>query len=298
MSYCGRFAPTPSGPLHFGSLVAAVASYLDAKHNGGEWLVRIEDTDFPRCPVGIAENILECLRAYHLVWDDDVLFQSHRSQCYENELEKLRNLGLVYACSCSRKDIQSLSGVEHMVPYPGTCRAGLLQGKEMRALRFRTHAEPVVWLDALRGVQVQNVEGEVGDFILWRTDGCYAYQLAVVVDDAAQGITHVVRGEDLMDNTARQILLQRALNYPTPSYAHVPVVRNDLGKKLSKQTRAQALQGGNDVVADWFRALQFLNQDPPTSMLRQSTSYLKEWAIEHWDLEKILQRPDEEFSSC
>ncbi|RJP70189.1 MAG: tRNA glutamyl-Q(34) synthetase GluQRS [Comamonadaceae bacterium] len=258
--YRGRFAPSPTGPLHAGSLVAALASWLDARAHGGRWLVRMEDVDTPRCVPGADELILQQLAACGLVSDEPVLAQSQRGALYQQALDKLMEHGRAYPCGCSRKDIEAAlqaMGItrarHHAAVYPGTCRPdrGGLQGKRPRAWRFAV--EPtggnVHWTDRRLGPQTQNVATEVGDFILKRADGLWAYQLAVVVDDAAQGITHVVRGEDLADNTARQILLQEALGLPTPAYLHTPLVLGENGEKLSKQNGAQALDVSDPTAA-------------------------------------------------
>ena len=257
MSYIGRFAPSPTGPLHAGSLVAALASWLDAKAHDGQWLVRIEDVDTPRCIPGAAELILQQLGLCEMHSDGPVLRQSERSGHYQAALNALIAQGLAYPCGCSRKDIeatQSQQPARHTAAvYPGTCRPSPygpgLQGKAARAwrLNIQTVREqkglPAMteWHDAQLGQQQQNVAQEVGDFVLLRADGLWAYQLAVVVDDALQGITHVVRGADLCDNTARQMLLQQALGLPTPHYRHTPLVLAADGEKLSKQNGAQAL---------------------------------------------------------
>ena len=251
MAYRGRFAPSPTGPLHAGSLVAALASWLDARAQGAMWLVRIEDVDRPRCVAGAAEIILAQLAACGLVPDEAPWVQSHRGGAYALALQQLRAAGQAYPCGCTRKDIDAALPEPHQRfgerVYPGTCRLGL-QGKPERAMRLR--AEGVVqWLDRRLGAQQQDVGAEVGDFVLQRADGLWAYQLAVVVDDAAQGITHVVRGEDLADNTARQILLQRALGVPTPAYLHTPLVLAADGHKLSKQNGALPLNLAAPVAA-------------------------------------------------
>jgi glutamyl-Q tRNA(Asp) synthetase len=244
--YIGRFAPSPTGPLHAGSLVAALASWLDARAHGGRWLVRIEDVDRPRCVPGADALILQQLAACGLRPDEPPWWQSQRNAAYAQALQALIDAGAAYPCGCTRKDIDealAARGVPHERfaerPYPGTCRGGL-HGKPARAWRFR--AEGVVhWTDRRLGPRQQDVAREVGDFVLKRADGLWAYQLAVVVDDAAQGVTHVVRGEDLADNTPRQILLQRALGLPTPVYLHTPLVLGGDGAKLSKQNGAKAL---------------------------------------------------------
>jgi len=249
--YVGRFAPTPSGPLHAGSLVAALASWLDARAHGGRWLVRIENVDSPRTDPGAEAAILAQLTALGLLPDATPVRQSERAALYEGALAALRKADLVYPCGCTRREIDdelealgmpAQRGEERV--YPGTCRHGL-QGKVERAWRLRCGSDrrpvEIEWQDRRLGPQVQDVTHAVGDFILKRADGPWAYQLAVVVDDAAQGITHVVRGEDLADNTARQIHLQRMLGVPTPSYLHTPLVRDARGEKLSKSNGAPPL---------------------------------------------------------
>ncbi len=271
--YVGRFAPSPTGPLHAGSLVAALASWLDARAHGGRWLLRIEDVDTPRCVPGADVLILNQLRACGLTPDEPPLWQSQRTPRYRQALDRLVERGLAYPCACSRKDIEQAQlrrgitrtrGAE--LPYPGSCRPerGGLRGRAARAWRLRTGfdggaappgsclpaaGEPVRWYDRRLGAQAQDVAAQIGDFVLLRADGLWAYQLAVVVDDAEQGITHVVRGEDLADNTPRQILLQRALGVPTPSYLHTPLVLAADGQKLSKQNGALALDVGDPAAA-------------------------------------------------
>lgn len=255
MRYIGRFAPSPTGPLHAGSLVAALASWLDARVHHGKWFVRIEDVDAPRCVKGADQHILEQLAACDLVANSAPTWQSRRTHLYENALTQLIDKGWAYPCGCSRKEIEDvyvLQGqdlVRHSsTVYPGTCREGL-NGKPARAWRFNVQAvidslhlpQTLEWHDRRMGLQQQDVATEVGDFVLKRADGLWAYQLAVVVDDADQGVTHVVRGEDLHDNTARQILLQKALDLPTPSYMHAPLVLGENGEKLSKQNGAVGL---------------------------------------------------------
>lgn len=256
-AYVGRFAPSPTGPLHAGSLVAALASWLDARAAGGRWLVRIEDVDTPRCIPGAGEFILQQLATCGLVPDAPPLWQSARDATYQQALDHLVAEGAAYPCACSRKDIEEAQlALGHArerhaaLPYPGTCRHGL-NGRAGRSWRFRVPAglPPTQWTDRRLGAQQQDVAQDIGDFVLRRADGLWAYQLAVVVDDAAQGITHIVRGEDLADNTPRQILLQRALGVATPQYLHTPLVCGDNGEKLSKQNGAQALDLGQPVRA-------------------------------------------------
>ncbi len=267
MSYVGRFAPSPTGPLHAGSLVAALASWLDARARGGRWLVRIEDVDTPRCVRGADPLILRQLAACGLQPDEPPLRQSTRGTSYQDALERLVSQGLAYPCACSRKDIETaLAAQGHHrsrhgeLVYPGTCRAGLA-GRAARAWRFRVTPGLVNWHDRRLGPQRQDVEREVGDFVLRRADGLWAYQLAVVVDDARQGITQVVRGQDLADNTARQILLQRALGLSTPGYLHTPLVLGANGEKLSKQNGAAALDVSQPLLA-LNQAAQILGLSP------------------------------------
>jgi glutamyl-Q tRNA(Asp) synthetase len=255
LNYVGRFAPSPTGPLHAGSVVAALASWLDARAHNGQWLVRIEDVDTPRCVAGTDQIILQQLNALGLHADSPVVWQSQRHALYETALHALIDKAWVYPCGCSRKDIevaQALRGAQRerhtSAVYPGTCRNGL-NGKAARAWRLNVNAVmrdlglhgPVRWQDRRLGEQTQDVLHEVGDFVLKRADGLWAYQLSVVVDDAAQGVTHVVRGEDLTDNTARQILLQKALGVNMPHYLHTPLVLGANGEKLSKQNGARAI---------------------------------------------------------
>jgi len=259
MPYVGRFAPSPTGALHAGSLVAALASWLDARAHGGQWLVRIEDVDARRCVPGADRLILQQLQACGLRPDAPPLWQSTRGPAYALALARLRASGWAYDCGCTRSDIEAAlaaAGVPRarhaQAVYPGTCRNGL-QGKPARAVRLRTrHAgvgPRIDWVDRRLGPQTQDVEREVGDFVLRRADGLWAYQLAVVVDDAFQQVSHVVRGADLVDNTARQILLQRALGLPTPAYLHVPLVLGADGQKLSKQNGAQPLDLRDPLAA-------------------------------------------------
>jgi glutamyl-Q tRNA(Asp) synthetase len=246
-TYIGRFAPTPSGPLHAGSLVAALASWLDARAHGGRWLVRIEDVDGPRTAPGAEAEILRQLHALGLMPDEAPVRQSERGALYERALQALRNADRAYPCGCTRREIETelaamgqpaQRGAEAV--YPGTCRKGL-NGKPARAWRLRCGDETTIaWHDRRLGVQAQNVSRAVGDFVLQRADGPWAYQLAVVVDDAAQDVSDIVRGEDLADNTARQILLQRLLDLPTPRYLHTPLVRDARGEKLGKSNGAVA----------------------------------------------------------
>jgi len=256
--YVGRFAPSPTGPLHFGSLVAALASWLDARAADGRWLVRIEDLDPPRAVPGAADEILRTLDRLGLGWDGPVLYQSRRSASYEAALESLDT----YWCGCTRREIADSSigrATDGAQIYPGTCRTGLAPGKTPRALRLRTGGEEIAFTDRVQGPQRQILEREIGDFVLLRADGQFAYQLAVVVDDAEQGVTDVVRGADLLDSTPRQIFLQRLLGYPMPRYLHVPAAVNEAGEKLSKQTGALPVDIKRKAE-ELARALTFLGQ--------------------------------------
>jgi glutamyl-Q tRNA(Asp) synthetase len=270
----GRFAPSPSGPLHFGSLVAALASWLDARASGGRWLVRMEDLDAPRVQAGAADHILATLRTLGMEWDGEVLYQSRRDASYRAALERLA--GHTYWCGCSRREIADSSlglAVDGARIYPGTCRAGLAPDKPARALRVRVGSADIAFVDRVQGPQAQRLSRDVGDFVLYRADGLFAYQLAVVVDDAAQGVTDIVRGADLLDSTARQIHLQRLLGAPTPRYLHVPVAVNAQGEKLSKQTGAAPIDA-RDPRREIAAALGFLGQ-PESAGLAE--------AVRHWN---------------
>jgi len=284
MRYTGRFAPSPTGPLHFGSLVAALASWLDARAAGGVWLLRMEDLDKPREVPGAADEILRQLEGLGLEWDGPVLYQSSRSARYAEALAALERRGATYPCGCTRSEIaDSALAIDGARIYPGTCRGGLAAGRRARAVRVRTVATPVRFVDRLQGEIVQSVEREVGDFVLRRADGLIAYQLAVVIDDADQGITDVVRGADLLDSTPRQIWLQRLLGYPTPRYLHVPVAVTAGGEKLSKQTGAQPVDVANPV-RELARALAFLGQPVPDGATAQA---ILRQALVRWDASLI-----------
>lgn len=285
--YRGRFAPSPTGPLHFGSLVAAVGSFLEARSRGGEWLVRMEDLDLPRTVPGAADDILRTLDAFGLHWDGEVMVQGARNEAYRAALAELEKLGAVYPCACTRKEIadSAIGGIDGPV-YPGICRAGLPEGRAPRAMRVRTDSRPVGFDDALQGYISQVLETEVGDFVVRRADGLFAYQLAVVVDDAEQAITHVVRGADLLDSTPRQIYLQKLLSLPTPAYLHLSVAVNERGEKLSKQTQAPAVSRINPV-AQLCEVLAFLNQAPPAELMDAGLDGFWQWAIAHWRADRL-----------
>lgn len=281
-NYRGRFAPSPTGPLHFGSLVAAIGSYLDAKHYQGKWLVRIEDLDTPRTVSGAASDILGTLEAYGLHWDEDIIYQSRRAAVYEEAFHRLKDAGAVYPCACSRKEIadSALQRGDELV-YPGTCRSGITQGKTARAWRVRVNDAPINFCDRLQGNITQNLVSEIGDFVVKRADGLFAYQLAVVVDDTAQGITDVVRGADLLYSTPRQIYLQGLLGLTTPAYMHLPVAVNAQGEKLSKQTLAQPV-AKSSAPSTLFDALVFLRQRPPAELRLGTIKQILDWATANW----------------
>lgn len=248
MHYVGRFAPSPSGPLHLGSLVAALASWLDARAQAGRWLLRIEDVDTPRTVPGAAQTIMSQLRAMGLHWDGDILWQSQRNSTYQQAFDALTARGLVYGCGCTRREIAdsalrgTLPALDGERPYPGTCRHGLPPGRQARAWRLRVPEGTETFVDRWLGPQQQNVAQTVGDFVLRRADGLWAYQLAVVVDDAEQGVTDIVRGADLLSSTARQRILARLLGAEPPRVMHVPLITDpDSGLKLSKQNGAAPL---------------------------------------------------------
>lgn len=291
--YRGRFAPSPTGPLHFGSLVAATGSYLEARTRGGAWLVRMEDIDTPRVMPGAADEILRTLDTFAMNWDGTVHYQSTRAPAYRAALDQLQADGALYGCACTRREIadSAVQGIDGPV-YPGTCRNGLPHGVIARSKRLRVPdagKASVAFEDAIQGTITQNVAHAVGDFVVARADGLTAYQLAVVVDDAAQGITHVVRGADLLDSTPRQILLQRVLGVPTPAYAHLPVAVNTKGEKLSKQTGAAAVDIARPVT-ELLGALRFLGQQPPQSLTQENLTAVWQWAMAHWRIDAVPAR--------
>jgi glutamyl-Q tRNA(Asp) synthetase len=285
LPYRGRFAPSPTGSLHFGSLVAAVASYLSARRAGGEWLVRIEDLDPPREVPGSAEEIVATLDSFGFQWNESIVRQSERTELYRAALERLIAADLAFPCSCSRTELQADQppGRDHPedLYYPGWCRNGVRTPGRPLAFRFRVAPGITAFDDQIQGAQRADVAAETGDFVIRRRDGLFAYQLAVVVDDAAQRITHVVRGADLLGSTARQIVLQSALGLTTPMYAHLPVAIDANGIKLSKSTGAAAIDVRQPSRELW-RTLNFLKQGPPPELSRSPVATLWEWAIEHW----------------
>ena len=273
----GRFAPSPTGDLHFGSLVTAVGSYLEVKSAGGIWLLRIEDIDPPREVEGSADRIIDDLNRLGLVPDGPVLYQSSRLNAYQDAADQLLENGLAYPCACSRKDLPE-SG-----KYPGTCRNGIPTGKAPRSIRLSVDNGPCLFNDKLQGLVSESPAETRGDFIIKRADGLFAYQLAVVVDDHFQGVTQVVRGADLLDSSCRQIYLQKALGFVSPDYMHLPVVVSEDGKKLSKRTRTDPVKHQQPVAAV-SQALHFLGQNPPQGL---SLNALWNWALEHWNSDAI-----------
>ncbi len=286
--YIGRFAPSPTGPLHFGSLVAAVASHLEAKAHHGNWLVRMEDLDKPREIKGAADDILHTLENFSFEWSGNVIYQSQRESLYAEALDVLENQNFLYPCTCTRKEIADSShtqGIDGLI-YPRNCLTQPIKSNAPIAWRVKTDGKPIVFEDEIQGSIEQILNRDIGDFILKRADGLFAYQLAVVVDDAAQNITHIVRGADLLDSTPRQIYLQKLLDLNSPHYAHVPVVTNSQGEKLSKQTLAKPVEK-NTANLSLFDALKFLGQQPPVEIRSASLSELWQWALANWQLENI-----------
>ncbi len=288
MPYIGRFAPSPTGPLHFGSLLAAVASYCDARFNQGRWLLRLEDVDRPREIAGAAQTILQQLTAFGFEWDGDIWRQSERNSFYEAALKTLQNQQLIYPCTCTRKEIADSSnivGIDGFV-YPKTCLNHAIKPNTACALRVRVDESEITFQDIIQGKITHKLQNQVGDFVLKRADGYFTYQLAVVVDDAAQGVTHVVRGADLLNSTPRQIYLQQRLNLPTPHYAHIPIARNAAGEKLSKQTLAKPIDNALIGQQIW-QALNVLGQQPPEELKFNSVQETWLWAIKHWQLHAV-----------
>ena len=279
--YRGRFAPSPTGSLHFGSLIAATASYADARAHRGEWLLRIEDLDPPREIPGSTDEILRTLEAYGFAWDGVVERQSLRSDLYRTVFEKLQKHGLLFPCTCSRNELAQapLNAYGERI-YPGTCRSKPPHPHRAPAWRIKVPDQTVQFTDLLQGMQSQNLALEVGDFVVLRADGYFAYQLAVVADDAAQEVTHIVRGADLLASTTRQIWLQRCLDYPSPHYLHIPIAVDSSGAKFSKQTRAAPLPK-DSVLPTLYAAWRFLDQAaPPREFSKPSEFWL--WAEQHW----------------
>ncbi|MEK1837368.1 MAG: tRNA glutamyl-Q(34) synthetase GluQRS [Pseudomonas sp.] len=279
-AYIGRFAPTPSGHLHFGSLVAALASYLDARSVGGRWLVRMEDLDPPREEPGAQAAILKALESYGFEWDGDMVRQSERHAAYDEVINRLFNQGLAYACTCSRKQLEPYHGI-----YPGFCRnAG--HGTENAAIRLRVPELEYHFIDRVQGEFRQHLGREVGDFVIRRRDGLYAYQLAVVLDDAWQGITDIVRGADLLDSTPRQLYLQELLGLPQPRYLHIPLITQPDGHKLGKSYRSPPLTE-DQATPLLLRALRALGHKPVTELNDATPRQVLNWGITHWDASLI-----------
>ena len=286
--YIGRFAPTPSGPLHFGSIVAALASYLDARHNGGKWLLRIEDIDTPRVRTGADRQNINTLEILCLEWDGAIVYQSERLDYYEQALAKLADGDLLYRCYCPRK-------ITKGKPYPGTCRKRTNQDEKPYSMRVKTPDRLISYADVIQGQMTGLLNELTGDFILRRSDGLIAYNLAVVIDDAAQDITRVVRGADLLDTTFNQIYLQSLLNLPTPDYAHHPLVIDGKGKKISKQDSATDVLAGVASETVLLRALRFLGQSPNPKLAHADKQEILAWGVTHWKIDAV---PGERSPTC
>jgi glutamyl-Q tRNA(Asp) synthetase len=285
IQYVGRFAPSPTGPLHFGSLLAAVASYLQAKSRSGLWLLRIEDIDPPRQQDGAIEAILSALEQYGFEWDGPVTYQSNNLERHLAALAELRKADLAYPCSCSRRDLATARRGPLGTIYPGTCRSGC-QSAEF-AIRVRTDNAAIEFDDGLQGTYGQRLESQTGDFVILRRDGLIAYHLAVVVDDHDQEITEIVRGIDLLDSTPRQIHLQRLLRYTTPDYLHIPIAENEQGQKLSKLTGAPAISLA-DINRTLWSALHALGQRPPGELIEYPLDEIWSWSIKNWQTGVML----------
>ncbi|WP_155890631.1 tRNA glutamyl-Q(34) synthetase GluQRS [Desulfuromonas sp. TF] len=289
----GRFAPSPTGPLHVGSLVAAVGSYCLARRSGGRWLVRMEDLDAPRIVPGAAEQILRTLEVLGLEWDGAVVWQSRRKERYEAAMQRLREKGLVFDCACSRREVLASaphSGEEGPV-YPGTCRQGIPRGRRPRALRLRVPEEMFCFSDGVFGRVEQHLASAVGDFVLRRADGLFAYQLAVVVDDADAGVNQVVRGADLLASTPRQIFLHCALGTEVPGYIHLPLVLTADGEKLSKRHGAVSVGTAGQAGMLLWRVLAFLGQEPPASLHAAPAREVLAWGTAHFDPSRVSRQP-------
>lgn len=289
----GRFAPSPTGPLHVGSLVAAVGSYCLARRAGGEWLVRMEDLDTARVVPGAAEDILHTLERLGLEWDGEVVWQSSRTDRYEAAIQRLREKELVFDCACSRREVLASaphSGEEGPV-YPGTCRLGIPRGRRARALRLRVPEEMFCFSDSVFGRFEQHLAGAVGDFVLRRADGLFAYQLAVVVDDADAGVNQVARGADLLASTPRQIFLHSALGSPVPGYIHLPLVLAADGEKLSKRYGAVSAGPASEAGRLIRRVLGFLGQEPPLSIRGAPAREVLSWGVAHFDISRVPREP-------
>jgi len=289
----GRFAPSPTGPLHLGSLVAALGSYLLAKSSGGIWLLRMEDLDQPRLVQGIADDMLATLEILGFQWDGEVAYQSRRTEQYRDAAQELIRRGLAYPCGCTRSEIAQIASAPHEdgLVYPGLCRDGLPPQKVERALRVKVYDEVITFDDLIMGHYSQHLSGSCGDFVIHRADGPYAYHLAVVVDDAAFGVNQVVRGADLLSSTPRQIYLQRIFGYQVPRYAHLPLVTGPDGSKLSKRDHAVSIAAGCDLSrqggALLLSALRFLGQSPPPELEGAAPGEILQWGVANLDLAAV-----------
>jgi glutamyl-Q tRNA(Asp) synthetase len=287
----GRFAPSPTGPLHFGSLLAALGSYCLARQAGGRWLLRIEDLDTPRVVPNAADQQLRTLEAFGFDWDGEVVYQSRRRDAYEAAVQQLRRQGAIFDCGCSRREILASAphpGEDGPV-YPGTCRTGLTAGATPRAVRLRVPDGPIAFVDSVFGTIEQHLPTTVGDFVLRRADGPFAYQLAVVVDDAASAVNQVVRGADLLSSTPRQIFLQQCLGLPQPDYVHLPLALGKDGEKISKRQGDAALLPGEEGRSLW-QALRFLGQQVPAELAMAPAAEILHWAVPHFEVRRVPRR--------
>lgn len=286
--YIGRFAPTPSGPLHFGSIVTALASYLDAKYHNGIWKIRIDDLDTPRILKGAEKSILNRLESLELFWDNQISYQSKHIDQYKQAVEKLQALNLIYPCECTRKEISStkIIGIDGPI-YNNVCRFKHLKKDRKNSIRLRVNSNPIEFKDLIQGSQYQNLKKFVGDFVIKRSDELFAYQLGVVVDDGLQSITHVVRGSDLLNSTSRQIYIQSLLNLPTIRYLHLPLAVIH-GKKLSKGYRDRLSSCNPNIIL--VKALIFMNQEIDIGLENETPREIIKWAIKHWDIDRISKK--------
>lgn len=288
-AHAGRYAPSPSGDLHRGSLLAALASFLQARTHAAPWFMRIDDLDTPRVVPGAAAHILRTLEQFGLYWDGAVMYQSRRRDAYEQALRQLRAQGRLFDCACTRREARAgAMGAEGPI-YPGTCRYGMPAGRAPRSVRMRVADATVTLVDAVQGRHAQNLAHDVGDFVLRRADGIVAYQLATVVDDAAQGVTEVVRGVDLLSSTPRQMFLHTALRQPVPDYGHIPLLVDATGRKLGKSNGALALDTGQRS-RELVNLLALLGQTPPGDLVDARVDQVIAWALVHWDITKVPGR--------
>lgn len=290
LPYRGRFAPSPTGPLHFGSLVAATGSYLQAKLHNGEWLVRIDDIDPPREQKGAATDILKTLESFGFEWDSEVLYQSTRSKRYHEAVDELLNQNLAYHCNCSRASIIKNSGqISNKIIYPGYCRDKSLNQSAETSIRLRSNNDTIHFHDLIQGEQNFNIESDIGDFIIQRRDHLYSYHLASGIDDAEQGITEVIRGADLLECTPSHMFVQRNLKLSTPQYHHLPIAVDRTGQKLSKQTYAEPINAKNAVVL-LYKTLKFLGQKPSKGLMDANQNDIWLWAKKNWQLDLIPKK--------